>query len=194
MEVLEKLKASVEKEVKAFYTKQLAEAHDKIQALGGEVKALQWPLEKTLKMGNNNINRTFQGPVGNVAGTNYGNMSATIHNNYGAKTDDIIRLLTTLRESAQAFPDEYKETALACVEDLTNDLAQPQPNRAKLKTRFIALLGIAIALGTHVATATDFANNVLDLSQKLSVPQQALQPQLQQLKQIHPDFEWTPPK
>ena len=78
------------------------------------------------------------------------------------------------------------------MEDLTYDLAQPQPNPAKLKTRFIALLGVAIALGTHIATATDFANNVLELSQKLSVPTQALQPQLEQLKQIHPDFDWTP--
>lgn len=56
----------------------------------------------------------------------------------------------------------------------------------------VALLGVAIALGTHVATATDFANNVLELADKLNVPQQALKPQLQQLKQIHLDFEWTP--
>ncbi|MEL7315547.1 MAG: hypothetical protein AAFN08_11390, partial [Cyanobacteria bacterium J06559_3] len=33
---------------------------------------------------------------------------------------------------------------------------------------------------------------VLELADKLNVPQQALHPQLQQLKDIHPDFEWSP--
>jgi hypothetical protein len=181
-EARDKLKASVESEVKAYALK-LAEAQ-------GEIKALQWSLERTLRMGSNNINQNFYGPTGNVAGTNWGNMTATINNNYGAQADDIIQLLTSLRESAQFFPDEHRAMAELQVEDLTNDVAQPQPNPARLKTRLMALLGIAIALGTHIATATDFANNVLELSQKLDVPAQALQPQLEQLKQIYPDFNW----
>ncbi|MEO1298905.1 MAG: hypothetical protein AAFW75_24620 [Cyanobacteria bacterium J06636_16] len=47
---------------------------------------------------------------------------------------------------------------------------------------------MALADGTYI----DIANNVLELSHKLSVPTQTLQPQLQQLKQIHPDFKWSP--
>lgn len=189
-EPLDQLKATIESEVKASYELQLAAAQGEIFALGGKVEGLRWSLEQTLKMGSNNINQTFNAPVGNVAGTNWGNMTATINQNYGAKADDIIQLLTSLRESAQSFPDEEKETAQVHIEDLTTDLAQERPNPARLKTRIVSLLTVAIALGTHIATATDFANNVLELSQKLDVPAQTLQPQLQQLKQIHPTFEW----
>ncbi|MEM9005059.1 MAG: hypothetical protein AAGE59_16245 [Cyanobacteria bacterium P01_F01_bin.86] len=94
-------------------------------------------------------------------------------------------------EIKESFPDEDKKTAQVHLEDLANDLKQPEPNPAKLKTRFMGLLGVAIALGTHVATATDFANNVLELSPKLSVPTQALEPRLEQLKQTHPESTRT---
>ena len=191
-DALDQLKATIESEVKASYERQLAAAQGEIQALGGKVEGLQWSLEQTLKMGSNNIHQNFYGPTGNVAGTNWGNMTATINNNYGPQADDIIQLLTSLRESAQSFPDEQKSTAQVHIEDLTSDIAQPQPNPARLQARFVALLGVAIALGTHIATATDFANNVLELSQKLDVPAQTLEPQLQQLKQLHPDFQWNP--
>lgn len=188
---LERLKASVEPEVKAFYQLQLAEARGAIKELRQELKEQrEASLEQILKMGAKQINY-FQGSVGNVTVDNWNQMAATINNNYGSQTDNILKLLTSLRELTQSFPEQEQETAHVYIEDLTKDLAQPQPNPAKLKTRFIALLTVAIALGTHIATATDFANNVLELSQKLEVPTQALQPQLEQLKQLHPDFEWV---
>jgi type I site-specific restriction endonuclease len=115
---------------------------------------------------------------------------STLYQNYGSDANDIIQLLTSLRETAQSFPDDEKEAALDCVNQTEAALAQPQPNPTKLKTRIVGLLTVVIALGGAVATATDFANNVLELSQKLDVPTQALQPQLQQLKQIHPGFVW----
>ena len=181
----ESLKALVERDVKAFYDRQLAAAH-------GEIRALERSLDNAMGKLAMTSNQNFYGSVGNVASNNWGSMTATINNNYGAQADDIIQLLTSLREAAQAFPDEHRAMAELQVEDLTNDVAQPQPNPTKLKTRIVSLLTVAIALGTHVATATDFANNVLELSQKLDVPTQILEPQLQQLKQLHPTFEWEP--
>ena len=184
---LENLKAICETVVNELYEKLKNESNKQI------AESLQLNLEKILNMGSKNVTQYFQGDnFGNIAGANYGEMTATIHNKHGVKANDILQLLTALRESAQSFPDEHRETAQLQIEDLTRDLAQSQQNPARLKTRFVALLTVAIALGTHVATATDFANNVLELSQKLSVPAQALQPQLQQLKQIHPGFKWTP--
>ncbi|NEQ48182.1 MAG: hypothetical protein F6K00_33470 [Leptolyngbya sp. SIOISBB] len=132
---------------------------------------------------------TIHGNIGNLADTNWGNMTATINQNYGAQADDIIQLLTSLREAAQAFPEEEKEAALDCVQQTKAALAQPQPT--KLKTRIVSLLTVASAL-RYSSPATDFANNVLELSQKLDVPVQILEPQLQQLKQLHPDFQWNP--
>jgi uncharacterized protein YjbI with pentapeptide repeats len=181
---LESLKASIEPEFKAFYPIQLAEARGEIRALERSLNDATEKLAMTSKY-------TIHGDIGNLADVNWGNMTATINNNYGAKADDIIQLLTSLKETAQDFPDEEKEAALDCVNQTEAALAQPQPNPTKLKTRIVSLLTVAIALGGTVATATDFANNVLELSSKLSIPPQALQPQLMQLQQLHPDVEWS---
>ncbi|MEM9008822.1 MAG: hypothetical protein AAGE59_35600, partial [Cyanobacteria bacterium P01_F01_bin.86] len=89
---------------------------------------------------------------------------------------------------SQSFPAVQSQEVHIHLEDLANDLAQEQPQRSRLRTRLAALLGVEIAVGTTVATATDFANNVLELSQKLSIPPTEFQPQLQQLQQIQPDF------
>ncbi len=131
--------------------------------------------------------------LGNLADVNHGNMTATIHNHYGQDADTILQKLEALREYAKSFPEEEKEAVQVHVEGLGQDLQQFQkPSTARSKTRLAGLLGVAIALGTHIATATDFANNVLELADKLAVPTDALQPQLQQLKEIHPEFEWQP--
>ncbi|MGF1520907.1 MAG: pentapeptide repeat-containing protein [Leptolyngbyaceae cyanobacterium] len=189
---LEQLKGAIETAQKQLYSTQLA-----LSAAQGENKVFREMMGVVKSLADKPMgDQNFYGPVGNVAGNvagnNYGNMKATIHSNYGSKADDILRLLTALRESAQAFPKTQIEEVHIHLDDLANDLQQEKPQTARLRTRLVALLGVAIALGTHIATATDFANNVLELSQKLSVPAQALEPQLQQLKDIHPDFEWTP--
>ncbi|NEQ48192.1 MAG: hypothetical protein F6K00_33530 [Leptolyngbya sp. SIOISBB] len=185
-------KAVETSEVKASYALQLAEARGEMKELKRSRDRAEHSLDKVVEILAMTSRYTIHGNIGNLADTNWGNMTATINQNYGAQADDIIQLLTSLREAAQAFPEEEKEAALDCVQQTKAALAQPQPNPTKLKTRIVSLLTVAIALGTHIATATDFANNVLELSQKLDVPVQILEPQLQQLKQLHPDFQWNP--
>ncbi len=62
------------------------------------------------------------------------------------------------------------------LDDLEEDIQQPEKFQPKrMKARLAALLAIAVALGGAVATATDFANNVLELSKKLNI--ELVQPQ-----------------
>lgn len=127
--------------------------------------------------------QNFYGSVGNVAGTNYGSMTAYIKQN----GDEITRLLVSLRKIAQEFPEAQREEVQVHLEDLAADLDQPEKcQQARLKTRIAGLFGVLLMLGGGVATATDFANNVLELSEKLDVPTETFQPQLEQLKQIYP--------
>jgi hypothetical protein len=122
-----------------------------------------------------------------VKGNQYG---GTI-NNYGQNTDDIVRLLTSLRDLAQEFPEAQREAVQIHLEDLAADLDQPEKCQpARLRTRIVGLFQVLLMLGGGVATATDFANNVLELSEKLDVPAETFQPQLEQFKQIHPKFDW----
>ena len=47
-----------------------------------------------------------------------------------------------------------------------------------------------MVIAGRVATATDFANSVLELSNKLDVPVAEIQPQLETLKRVLPEFDW----
>ncbi|MDB9526269.1 pentapeptide repeat-containing protein [Oscillatoria sp. CS-180] len=139
-EALDQLKADVESEVKASYALQLA-------SVRGEAIALERSLDNAMEKLAMTSKYTIHGNVGNLADTDWGEMKATIDQNYGTQGSDIIQLLTSLRETAQSFPDEHKEVTQLQFEDLTNDVARQQPSPARIKTRIIGLLGVAIALG-----------------------------------------------
>jgi uncharacterized protein YjbI with pentapeptide repeats len=177
-EALKELRAEVETQTKALYQRQLAEAQD-------EIKALERSLDKTLEKlamasGDNSTNLNFYGPTGNVAGTNYGSMTAYINQN----SDEIARLLTGLREKAQSFPEEQKEEALMEIDDLESDLQTPEkqdPKRiGKRLKRLMAAGTAAIAISGSAATASgnlnEFATNVLELGEKIGFTQENIQP------------------
>ncbi|MGB3309160.1 MAG: pentapeptide repeat-containing protein [Nodosilinea sp.] len=171
--------------------RQLYEAHGEIRALD---RRLDRSLEEALRMA------TDQGPKYNLQGAQFaggfaetvqGNQIGGVINNYRSNADDIVRLLFSLGELSQAFPEDQQQQVQIHLQDLAIDLKQPeQCSPTKLKTRLAGLFGVLILLGGGIATATDFANNVLELSEKLNVPAKEFQPQLQQFKQIYPDFDW----
>ena len=177
---LEKLKALVESKVKAFYEKQLADAHGTIQRLGGKIEGLQWSLEQTLKMGSNQINQNFYGSTGNVAGTNYGSMTAHINQNNEA----ISQLIAALKALAQAFPTEQKDEVLMELEDLEADLGKPEkqePKRlGKRLQRLLAAVTAAATVAGGAATLSgdinEFTDNVLELGEKIGITREQLQP------------------
>jgi len=134
------------------------------------------------------INQTFNAQVGNAAGVNKGSMNAHI----GKNADDVMKLITALQQIAQSFPNDQKELVEGYIEDLSNDFSQSiKPSSSAVKRRIIALWGVAIAVAGSIATATDFANNVLELSNKLEIPTEAIQPQLEEFSRLRPDFEWS---
>lgn len=179
-------------QLKGEYDRKIARLEGKIESKNEDYQQLL----RTLKPGDTYVNsfkneinqtQTFHAPVGNVAGTNYGSMTAYINQN----GDEITRLLTNLRKIAQSFPDAQSQSAKDYLDDIATDLKEPEKCKpSRLKASLAALLGLAIAVGGSIATATDFANNVLELSEKLNVPVETFQPQLEQFKQIHPEFDW----
>jgi uncharacterized protein YjbI with pentapeptide repeats len=90
--------------------------------------------------------------------------------NINSNIEDITKLIASLRNAAQSLPEAQREEALVHLDDLQEDLSQPEkqkPNR--LKTRLVALFAIASTASGVVVGATDFGNKVLDLSKKLGI-------------------------
>ena len=126
-------------------------------------------------------NQTFNAPVGNAAGNNYGTMSA-IQNNYGPNTEDITRLLAALRDQAQTFPTDQKDDANDVLDDLERDLAEEQSDQGRIGRRLKKLIALGAAIGTIASGAaavsgdvSTFTGNVIELTEQLGIPIEQVQ-------------------
>ncbi|MBE7386245.1 MAG: pentapeptide repeat-containing protein [Leptolyngbya sp. SIO1E4] len=92
--------------------------------------------------------------------------------------NEISRILSTLNNQAQALPTDQKDEANDVLDDLERDLQEKQPDSKRISRRLKRLAALAtIVTGIATATSTkkdseitDFANNILDLSNKLGIP------------------------
>ncbi|MBD2616320.1 pentapeptide repeat-containing protein [Nostoc punctiforme FACHB-252] len=112
------------------------------------------------------IHATNVGFVQSGSGT-VSNFSQSI----GQNIDEISKIISSLRDMAQEFPEAQREEALVHLDDLEEDINKPEKRKPeRIKTRIVALLTIAGTIASVIAGATDFSNNVLDLADKLNIP------------------------
>jgi uncharacterized protein YjbI with pentapeptide repeats len=172
---LEQLKGEVEAAQQALYYNQSL-----LMMQQGQIEVYKSNMMEVVKILASKGNQNFHGPVGNVAGTNYGSMTAYINEN----SNDINRLLTVLRGTAQQFPEAQKDEALMELDDLEADLKIPEKQEPK---RIGKRLQRLIAAGTAAATLTggaatfsgninDFTSNALELAEKVGLSRDAVQP------------------
>ncbi|MBE9013276.1 pentapeptide repeat-containing protein [Pseudanabaenaceae cyanobacterium LEGE 13415] len=86
--------------------------------------------------------------------------------NINSNIDGITKLLTSLRNTAQTFPEEQREEALEHLGDVEEGIRQfdkVKPHRIK------AALAALLAIAGMVAATTDFSNNVLEIGDKLGI-------------------------
>jgi uncharacterized protein YjbI with pentapeptide repeats/predicted transcriptional regulator len=119
--------------------------------------------------GSNIIN--FANQVRDSASQNASQFSQAI----GQNANEVTQLIATLYEQAQQFPEDQRDAVQTGLDDLQQDLVTPERLEPKrLKRHIILLLAIVGAIGTTIATATDFANNALELGDKFGIPKSEL--------------------
>jgi uncharacterized protein YjbI with pentapeptide repeats len=195
-------KAAIETEVKQRYAHQLAvleaQYEERLRLQGAHLEDARRTIElerqrNTEILGVIGIVAQNQGSkydmrgaqfAGGFAETVQGNQVGGIINNYGQNADDVVRLLTSLRQLSQAFPEEQKADVLMELDDLERDLSKPEkpePKRiGKRLQRLIATGAAAATLAGGAATFTgnvnDFTANVLELGEKIGLTRDAIQP------------------
>ena len=109
------------------------------------------------------------------------NAQATVSNNtftqtHNTSTEDLLKLIPTLRQTALQFPPEIQEDLTPDLEDLEAEILKPAPDRnpTRLKKRLLALFTAANLLASGVSGATDFTNTAIDLGEKLNIDVPAL--------------------
>jgi hypothetical protein len=111
--------------------------------------------------------------IANVANKVEGNARQVASNfsqtNINQNIDEITKLISSLRQMAQEFPQSQREEAMVCLDDLEEDINNPEKQKPeRIKFRLNRLLVIAGIVITVVVNGADFANNVLELSEKLT--------------------------
>ncbi len=89
----------------------------------------------------------------------------------GANINEILQLISNLRQTAAQFPPETRDDIIIDIDDVEVEIQKPEKERStpKLKKRLIALLTAATVAGTTIAGMTDFANNVMEIGSKLNI-------------------------
>ncbi|WP_199288806.1 DUF4926 domain-containing protein [Pseudanabaena mucicola] len=89
----------------------------------------------------------------------------------GASVAELLDLINNLRQTAAQFPTEIREDITIDIDDVEAEIQKPEKERSlpKLKKRLVALLTAISVIGTPIANMTDFANNVMEIGNKLGI-------------------------
>ena len=123
----------------------------------------------------NNFQGAFQGAnfSGNIGGSSNsaevsGNQSVQNNN---ANTAEILKLISSMRETATQFPEDIRDGIIIDIEDVEAEIKKPESqwNKARLKKSLTAMIGVATAIAIPIAGMTDFASSAIDLGQKVGI-------------------------
>ncbi|MEG5220019.1 COR domain-containing protein, partial [Microcoleus sp. ARI1-A5] len=124
----------------------------------------------------NNFQGAFQGAnfSGNIGGSSNsaevsGNQS--VQNNNNTNTAELLKLISSMRETASQFPEDIREGVIIDIEDLESEIKKPENeiNHARLKKSFKAIVAAAAAIGLGIAGVTEFANTAIDVANKVGI-------------------------
>ncbi|MCC3567445.1 MULTISPECIES: DUF4926 domain-containing protein [unclassified Microcoleus] len=88
-----------------------------------------------------------------------------------ANTAEILKLISSMRESATQFPEDIRDGIIIDIEDVEAEIKKPESqwNKARLKKSLTAMIGAATAIAIPIAGAVDFASSAIDLGQKVGI-------------------------
>jgi internalin A len=114
----------------------------------------------------------FNGPMSGVIGSDDATVTDTtfIQTN-NANTAELLKLISSMRETATQFPEDIREGIIIDIDDVEAEVKKPenQWSKARLKKSLTGILAVAGILGTGVGGAIDIANNAIDLGEKVGI-------------------------
>jgi len=95
----------------------------------------------------------------------------TFNQTNNANTAELLKLISSMRETAAQFPEDDREEVLMEIGNVEEQLNKPEEkrNRKLIGKKLVAILAIATSIASPIANMTDFTNNVTDLAQKAGV-------------------------
>ena len=91
--------------------------------------------------------------------------------NNNANTAELLQLISSVRQTADKFPEDIRDEIIIDIEDIETEIQKPenQWNKTRLKKSLKAIVAAVTAFGIPIAGIADFANTAIDLGQKVGV-------------------------
>ncbi|MEH2274379.1 MAG: DUF4926 domain-containing protein [Nostoc sp.] len=121
--------------------------------------------------GDKNQNDFKDATIGFVAQNQAQATVSNLNQTSGANISEILQLIGNLRQTVAQFPPETHDDIIIDIDDVEVEIQKPEKERnlAKLKKRLLALLTAATLVAVPIAGMTDFANNVMEIGNKLNI-------------------------
>ena len=114
----------------------------------------------------------FNGPMSGVIGSDNAEVTNNqfIQNN-NTNTAELLKLISSMRQTADQFPEDIREGIIIDIEDIESEIQKPenQWNKTRLKKSLKAIVAAVTAVAIPIAGITYFANTAIDLGQKVGI-------------------------
>jgi internalin A len=114
----------------------------------------------------------FNAPMSGVIGSDNAEVTNNqfIQNN-NTNTAELLKLISSMRETANQFPEDLRDEIIIDIEDIETEIQKPenQWNKNRLKKSLKAIVAAVTAIAIPIAGITYFANTAIELGQRVGV-------------------------
>lgn len=121
--------------------------------------------------GDKNQNDFKDATIGFVAQNQAQATVSNLNQTSGASVAELMQIISTMRQTAAQFPPEIRDDMIIDIDDVEVEIQKPEKERnlPKLRKRLLALIAAGTLVAAPIAGMTDFANNVLEIGQKVGI-------------------------
>jgi len=124
------------------------------------------------KVDRSQANHLENAKVSGVIGRDNAQVSNSQFNqNNNTNTAELLKLISSMRQTADQFPEDIREGIIIDIEDIETEIQKPenQWNKTRLKKSLKAIVATVTAVAIPIAGITYFANTAIELGQRVGV-------------------------
>ncbi|MEA5603738.1 DUF4926 domain-containing protein [Nostoc sp. UHCC 0252] len=121
--------------------------------------------------GDKNQNDFKDATIGFVAQNQAQATVTNLNQTSGASVEELMQIISNLRQTAAQFPPEIRKNIISNIDHVEVEIQKPEKERnlPELKKRLLAAIAAGTLVAAPIAGMTDFANNVIDLGNKVGI-------------------------
>lgn len=105
---------------------------------------------------------------GGFAETVNGSQIGSINNNYGATTDEIVLLISSLRNQSRLLPETHREQAFEIIDNINTEVTSPKPDRKRISSFLKGFVELLLVAGVAAGGLSDFTGDLTKIKENIT--------------------------